>query len=119
MSVEDTVSEKRKRVTKAEMGNRNKAIAMAAALLQVKYDRLPTVHEISVETKYDHQQIYDSAPYKEGKIAKKSAKKTTELIGSSTTGSEQFNGKSNERSRIDKRTKSEQAELDALIDQQK
>jgi len=113
------VKKSKKRSTKAEMGNRNKAIAMAAAKFKAEYDRLPTVDEIIAETKYTRNQIYATNAYTEGKIAKPSAKLTAEMTGNSITTSEQFSEKSIQHSRTDRRTKSEQDELNALIDQQK
>lgn len=101
------------------MGNRNKAIAMAAAQLQAQYDRLPTVHEVSDETKCSFQQIYDSASYKDDKIAKKSAKLTTEMTGSSVTESEQFKNDSIEHTRANRLSKSDQFLRDGLIDESK
>ncbi|MHC4462172.1 MAG: hypothetical protein ACYS6W_11390 [Planctomycetota bacterium] len=113
-------TKKKKRPTAADMEIRNKAVAMAAAQLQAKYDRLPSVDEVIAETKnkYTHSQIYATSAYKEGKIAKASAKLTTESTGSSITESEQFGERSIEHSRAKRRTKSDQADLDALIDQQ-
>lgn len=108
----------KRRPTAAEMENRNRVVAMAAAEVQTKYDRLATVSEIMEKTKLTADQIYATAPYKEGKIAKKSAKLTAEMTESSIAASEQFGEKSIEHSRAKRRTKSGQAELDALIDQQ-
>ena len=71
------------------------------------------------KTKLTANQIYATTSYKEGKIAKKSAKLTIEIIGKSVTTSEQFTNKSAEYSRTKRRMKSEQSELDAFIDQQK
>jgi len=110
--------DKKRRPTAAEMENRNRAVAMAAAEVQAKYDRLATVSEIIEETKLTAEQIYATTPYREGKIAKKSAKLTTEMTGSSVTETEYFGNKSIEHSRATRRTKSDQTELDALIDEQ-
>lgn len=109
---------KKRRPTATEMENRNRAIAMAAAQLQAKYDRLPTVDEIVGETEYTRQQVYATPTYKEGKIAKKSAKLTTELTGSSVEESEYFADRSIQHTRTVRRSKAEQAELDSLIDEQ-
>jgi hypothetical protein len=100
------------------MENRNRAVAMAAAQIQATYDRLPTVDEIIAETKYTRQQVYATDAYKEDKIEKQSAKLTAEGMGSSVTSSEQFGEKSIEHSRSERRSKSDQAELDVLIDEQ-
>jgi len=108
---------KKKRPTAAEMKIRNKAVTMAAAELQAKYGRLPSVDEIMNETELTTDQIYATAPYKEGKIAKKSAKLTTESTGGSVTGSEQFGEKSVEHSRANKLSETEQLERDRLIDE--
>jgi len=70
------------------------------------------------ETKLTADQIYATAPYKEGKIAKKSAKLTVAMTSSSITASEQFTEKSIDHSRAKRRTKTDQVELDSLIDQQ-
>jgi len=110
---------KKGRPTKAEMGNRNKAVAMAATKFKADYERLPTVDEIVAETSYSRNQIYATNAYKEGKIAKSSSKLTAESTGSSVIPSEQFGVKSLEQSRTKRRSKSNQDELDALIDQQK
>ena len=109
---------KRKRATKKDVENRNRIIVTAAAELKIKYDRLPSVDEVMEKTHLGRQQIYDSAPYKEGKIAKASAKATEEVTGSSVQKSEYFDENSEEHGRRNNRSKAEQAELDALIDQQ-
>jgi hypothetical protein len=110
---------KKKRPTAMEMENRNRVVTMAAAEVQTKYDRLATVSEIMEKTKLTANLIYATAPYKEGKIAKKSAKLTTESTGGSVTGSEQFREKSIEHSRANRLSKSEQFEKDRLIDESK
>lgn len=110
---------RKKRPTKTEMANRNKAVAMAAAQFKVGHNRLPTVDEIVDETKYSRNEIYATSAYKEGKIARSSAKATTEITGSSVQKTEYYSQKSEEHSRTDRRSKSDQAELDALIDKQK
>jgi hypothetical protein len=110
---------KKKRPAAAEMENRNRAVAMAAAEVRTEYDRLATVSEIMDKTKLTADQIYATAPYKEGKIARRSAKLNAEMTGRSIAASEQFGEKSIEHSRAKRRTKSDQVELDALIDQQK
>ncbi len=109
---------KRNRPTKAEMGMRNKAVTMAAVEIQMKYDRLPTVNEIMIETKLSLNQIYATAPYKEGKIAKSSARVATEMTGGSVHENPQFSETSELHSRAKRRSKTEQHELDELIDQQ-
>jgi len=115
----DKESKIKSRPTKPEMENRNRAVAMAAAKIKAEYDRLPTVDEIIAKTKYTRNQIYATNTYKEGKIAKSSAKLTTEMTGSSVAESEQFSRISEQHSRADRRSKSEQDELNALIDRQK
>jgi len=108
---------KKNRPTKAEMENRNRAVVMAAAELKIKYDRLPTVSEIMEKTKLLADQIYATAPYREGKIAKKSAKLTAEMTENSIAASEQFGEKSIEHSRANRLSKTEQLERDSLIDE--
>ncbi|RKY05963.1 MAG: hypothetical protein DRP56_08285 [Planctomycetota bacterium] len=110
---------KRNRPTQSEMENRNRTIAMAAAEIKLKHGRLPRVDEIAEKTKLDPQQIYASAPYKDDKIAKASAKVTEEVTGSSVQKTEYYGERSEEHGRQNRRSKSDQAELDATIDQQK
>jgi hypothetical protein len=109
----------KKRPTKADMANRNKAVTLAAVQFKAKHDRLPTVDEIVDETRYSQSQVYATNAYKEGKIAKSSAKATAEVTGSSVQKSEYYSQKSEGHSRADRRAKSEQDELDVLIDKQK
>ncbi|MHC4130484.1 MAG: pentapeptide repeat-containing protein [Planctomycetota bacterium] len=109
--------EGKNRPTAADMKRRNQAVAYAAGEIKMKHNRLPTVDEIIDATGYSRQQIYATAPYAEGKIARQFAKLTKDVIGSATE-SEQFKNKSTEHTRINRRSKSEQAELDALIDKQ-
>ena len=109
----------RKRPTKAEMENRNRAVAMAAAKFKTEHDRLPTVDEIVGITKYSRNQIYSTDAYEEEKIAKSSAKVSTEMMGGSVHETEYYSKKSEEHGRAKKRSKAEQAEMDALIDEQK
>lgn len=118
-TAEAAQSRKRMRATKAEIENRNRIIAMAAAEIKLNNGRLATVDEVMDKTKLDRQQIYDSAAYKEGKIAKASAKATKDLAGSSVQSSEFYAGNSEEHGRQKRRSQSEQAELDALIEEQK
>lgn len=108
----------RNRPTKKEMENRNRAVALAAAELRSKYDRLPTVDEVASMTGIPRDKIYPCAPYKEGKIARASAKSTSDMSGGSVTDSEYYDDHSEQHGRNKKRSKSEQAELDALIDEQ-
>ncbi|MHA2043539.1 MAG: hypothetical protein ACYSWZ_00360 [Planctomycetota bacterium] len=110
---------KKRRPTAAEMENRNRAVTMAAVEIKGDYGRLPSVSEIIDKTELTAEQIYATVPYKEGKIARRSAKLTTESTGSSVTESEQFGGKSIEHSRADRLSKSEQLERDQLIDESK
>lgn len=109
---------KKRRPTAKEMENRNRAVAMAAAKLKAKYDRLPTVDEIICETGYTRKEVYATDACKEGKIAKRSAKPTTEFTGSSIGETEYFSEKSIQHSRSDRRSRAEREELDALIDEQ-
>lgn len=105
------------RPTATEMARRNKAVAYAAGEIKLKCGRLPNVDEIIKATKYTRQEIYATSAYLEGKIVKQSAKRTKDLIGSATE-SEQFKDKSTEHARTDRRSESQQAELDALMDEQ-
>jgi len=106
------------RPTAVEMGTRNKVVARAAGEIQANHGRLPTVDEIFAETGYSRQQIYSTNAYKDGKIAKSTARLTSEMAGSSVTESEYFGKRSVKHSRAIRRSKSEQDELDALIDEQ-
>jgi hypothetical protein len=119
LGLQATISndKKKKRPTKADMDNRNSAVLVAAVEIEAKYGRLPTVSEIMEKTKLTADQIYATAPYQENKIAKKSAKLTTEMTGSSVTASEQFGKKSIEGSRTNRLSETEQLERDQLIDE--
>ncbi|MCP4611105.1 MAG: hypothetical protein GY845_20545 [Planctomycetes bacterium] len=108
----------KKRATKAEMANRNKTVTIAAAQFKSKHDRLPTVDEIVYKTNYSRQQVYGTPAYKEGKIAKNSAYATSNLPGSSVQRSICYNHTSEEHSRAYRRSKADQNELDAMIDEQ-
>lgn len=109
---------KRSRATQKELEDRNRAVAMASAKFTSEHDRLPTVTDIVTITSYERQQIYSTEAYKEGKIIKASAKATNELTGSSATETEYFDEKSINHSRAKRRSKTEQAMLDSLIEQQ-
>ena len=110
---------KKKRATKAEMAKRNKTVSMTAALYKLEHEQLPTVDEIIDETKCTRNEIYATDAYKEGKIAKSSAKIASEMTRGSVQKTEYYSQKSEEHGRTVRRTKAEQAELDALIDKQK
>lgn len=109
---------KKKRPTAMEMKNRNKAIAMDAAKFEAKHDCLPTVGDIMQITGFARQQVYTTDAYKEGKIAKQSAKLTGEATGSIVRESELYGNNSIQHSRANRRSKADQAEHDALIDAQ-
>ncbi|AQT69204.1 hypothetical protein STSP2_02391 [Anaerohalosphaera lusitana] len=111
-------AKKKKRPNQKEMADRNRAVALAAAELKSKYGRLPTVSEVAAETSYEPKHIYPTDPYKEGKIAKKTSKATKQMTGSSVTSSELFGRNSLEQSRANRRSKSDQAHLEALINEQ-
>ena len=108
---------KHRRATRTEMANRNRAVAMAAAELKLKYDRLPTVAQVAQKTGIARKQIYSTAAYKENRIAKVSAKLTSEVVKGSTP-SEYHRKGSAEGARVERRSKAEQDQLDGLIDQQ-
>lgn len=108
---------KKNRPTATEMENRNRTVAMSANEVQTKYGRLATVSEIMEKTKLTANQIYATASYKEGKIAKTSTKLTAEMTGSSIASSEQFGKNSIEHSRANRLSKSDQLERDRLIDE--
>ncbi|MDD5457843.1 MAG: hypothetical protein PHF37_00395 [Phycisphaerae bacterium] len=108
----------KKRPTQKEMADRNRSIALAAAKFQTSHGRLPNVDDIVRETSYTPKQIYHTDPYKEGKIAKNTAKVTNEITGSSVASSEYFGDKSTQHTRAKKRSKADQAELDAFIEEQ-
>ena len=111
-------AKEKNRPTAAEMANRERVVAATAVKLRAEYDRLPTVDEIAQKTKYTRQQIYATSTYKEGNIAKSSAKATTETFGGCVAESEYIAKNSVQHSRADRRSKAKQAELDALIDEQ-
>lgn len=110
---------KRKRSTKADIENRNNVVEVAVIKFKAEHERPPTVDEIMAKTKYSRQQVYWTDAYQEGKMAKSSAKATTEMIGGSIQRTEYYGDKSEEHGRAKKRSKSKQAELDALIDEHK
>ena len=109
---------KRNRPTAQDMVNRNRAVMLAAAEIKSKYDRLPTVGEIMDATGYSRDEIYATNAYKENKIAKKSAKLTSEMTGSSTTSTEHISKQSVQHTRASRQAKSDQDELEALVDEQ-
>ncbi len=106
------------RPTKVEMDNRNRTVLVAVVEIQGKYNRLPTVEEIMSKTGFERQQVYATDAYKEGKIAKASAKTTSEMTGSSVADSEYFTEKSERHGRAKRRSRTKQVEIDALIDDQ-
>ncbi len=116
--IKTKIAKRKNRPTAADMARRNKAVAYSAGEIKAKHGRLATVDEIIEATKYNRSEIYATTAYKEGKIAKASAKLTIESTGSSVAPSEQFEEKSIEHSRSDRQSNSDKAELDALIDQQ-
>ncbi len=109
---------KRKRPTKAEMANRNKTVAYTAGQFKVKHGRLPSVDEVAEETKLTHPQIRATDAYKNGKIAKSSAKVSSEILNGSVSRSQFFDEGSEQHGREANRSKSDQAEVDALIEKQ-
>jgi len=109
---------KKNRPTKKEMADRNRSVALVAVEFESKHGRLPTVDEIIKKTSYNQKQIYQTDAYKEGKIAKNSAKVTDEMTGASITPSEYFGERSIQHTRAKNRSKSDQAALDALIEEQ-
>lgn len=119
IKVEKAKNSTKHRPTKAEMANRNKAVAMAAAQFEAEHGCLPSVDDVIKETELSRPQIYATDAYREGKIAKSSAKVAGEMTGGSIQKTEYYNRESEEHARVKKRTKAEQAELDALIDEQK
>lgn len=100
------------------MENRNRIAIVAAVEIEGRYQRLPTVDEIMEKTGLERQQVYSTDAYKEGKIAKTSAKVTTEMTGSSVADSEYFSGKSEQHGRAKRRSNSQQEEMEQLIEQQ-
>lgn len=107
------------RPKQAEMNKRNMTVALFASNFISEHDRLPNVDEIIAITKFTRNQIYATDAYKDGKIAKNSAKVATEMIGRSVHETEQFTNTSETHSRVEKRCRSEQAVIDALISDQK
>jgi len=110
--------QKRKRSTKKDVTKMNSIIISVAAVFEAHHGRLPTVDEIADQTEYEPKKIYNSNAYKDGKIAKKSARATEEMVGKSVIQTDYYTPTSNEASRATRRTKSDQDELDALIDEQ-
>lgn len=110
--------EKKSRPSMKKMQTRNEAVAMIAAKFQVEHERLPTVDDIMNKSEYTRQQIYSTDSYKEGKIAKNSAKPTDEMTGKSVTTTELFSNNSLEHTRADRKSKADQALVDGLIEEQ-
>jgi len=106
------------RPTKAEMASRNRDVAMAVAELRVEHDRLPTVDEVIAKTKLDRKKIYATEAYREGKIAKPSAKNTADMFGASVVDSEFSGEKTESGARRSRRSKADQSLMDALIEKQ-
>ena len=116
--VEEELKRKKNRPTKREMENRNRSVLLIAAEIQSHNGRLATVEEIEDKTGFSKQQIYATAAYKEGRIQQAGAKATTEMTGSSVADTEYFSEKSEQHGRVRRRSKSQQAELDLLVEQQ-
>jgi len=113
------IKKTKSRPTKKEMADRNRSVALSAMKFHNEHGRLPTVDDIMEATSYNQKQIYHTDAYREGKIAKSSAKASDAIAGKSITSSEQFGEKSIEHTRANNRSKAEQAMLDALIETQK
>jgi hypothetical protein len=116
---EKATKKKRHRVTKQDMKKRNKEVATVASTFKNEYGRLPNVFEMVDATEYTRPEIYRTNTYKEGKIAKRSARVATEMTGSTVVDSEYFSNTSQQHSRVKRKSKAEQDVLDALIDNQK
>lgn len=116
--VKQEAKSQKNRPTKQEMENRNRIVIAAVIEIEGRYHRPPTVEEIIEKTGLERQQIYSTDAYKNGKIVKKGAKVTTDLTGSSITDSEYFSENSEQHGRARRRSKSQQTELDLLIEQQ-
>jgi len=108
----------RHRSTKAEIENRNRTVARVAAIFKAEHDHLPSVDDIVAATEYSRQQVYYTNTYKEGKIAKESARAATQMTGGSVAQSEHVGRVSEQRSRVERRSRADQDTLDALIDEQ-
>ncbi len=115
---EESKKKTKNRPTKKEKKNRASAILIAAIELAREFNnRIPTVKEVVERTGYPAKQIYDSEPYKEGKIARESAILTQDSTDeASVTGSEYYNRHSIERSRADRKHKNDQDSIDDKID---
>jgi hypothetical protein len=109
---------KKKRPTKVEIDNRNRAVTAAAIEFQARHNRLPTAGEIAAETRYSRRQIYSTTPYKEGKITKNSSKSTSNMTGGSVGETGHYGGKSIQGPTATRRPERAQIELDALVEQQ-
>ena len=108
---------KRKRPTKVDIGDRNRMVAAAAIEFQARYKRLPTVGEIVAETRYSRRQIYSTTAYKEGRIAKKSSKSASDMMGGGVDQTCQYVAESTQGPAATRRPVSKQIELDALVKQ--
>lgn len=108
----------KKRATKKQLQERNQAVANMVAIFYAKHERSPTVDEVMKETGFTRNQVYHTDAYKERQIAKASSKPTQELTGASIHSSEQYSGRSHQHCRASRRSKTEQAHLDALIEDQ-
>jgi len=109
---------KKKRPTKVEIDNRNRAVTEAAIEFQFKQNRLPTVGEIAAETGYSQRQIYSTTAYKEGKIAKKPSKSISDVMGGSVGEIGHYGGKSIQGPTAMRGPASKQIELVAPVEQQ-
>lgn len=110
---------KRKRASQKDIENRNRIIAIAAAEISGTYGRLPSVSEIVEKTALTQHQIYASASYKAGKIARASAKVADDMTGRSIRKSEFYGERSQEHCRRKNQNKAKQVEVDVLADQQR
>ena len=76
----ESINQKRKRATKQEKENKEAAILKACYDLEQLYHVKPKTEQIAKETGFSQPEIRNSTAYKDGRIAKKTAKDTTENI---------------------------------------
>jgi len=99
---------------------REREVREATDKYHERYEHKPTVQEIANETSYTVKQIQATSTYTtDNKIKKRSGttKKTFDTVGDSITPSEQFSRTSELGGRTRRRSKSDEAIRDKLIDE--
>lgn len=111
---------KKERPTKAEMKLREREVREATDKYHERYGHKPTAKEIADETPYTVEQVRATSTYTtDNKIKKQSGKttRTFDTVGDSVALSEFFSEDSKLGSRTRRRSKSDEAILDKLIDE--